>query len=325
MSAPRYAQRLAHLPAAFEVLRTHPDGLRLDDLATAVGVPAAELHEDLLAFYTADVSPMLLGLSRPEVLEFLAGDGSEQEPTVAEVVRAVTEQPSEDIGVEYVDAAELALVYTAATALLEIEPEDTDLAEAVGVLTDTMFGDGVAAEPPPTQPLLDALDAAIEDRRRVRIEYSRAWRAGVVHRVIEPYRLVQTRRGWEVDAGPADERGNLRTWLVSNLRSVEPLEDRFAPPAALGELLERQRATTTVQVRIPHTARWAADFQAERVRVVAEDDDEVTLDLDLLPPVAHRVGLLLLAAGEDARVLDPTSLLTAGPELARDLLAHHRG
>jgi hypothetical protein len=36
------------------------------------------------------------------------------------------------------------------------------------------------------------------------------------------------------------------------------------------------------------------------------------------------VGLLTLAAGVDARVLSPASLIAAGPEIAAELLEHHR-
>lgn len=77
-------------------------------------------------------------------------------------------------------------------------------------------------------------------------------------------------------------------------------------------------------MRIPHAARWAADFYAEQATVVDDDETAATLDLELLPPVKHRIGLLLLVAGVDAWVLDPARLLAAGPKLAGELLEHHR-
>jgi proteasome accessory factor C len=63
---------------------------------------------------------------------------------------------------------------------------------------------------------------------------------------------------------------------------------------------------------------------AEQVRVVEDDELTVTLDLDLLPPVERRVGLLTLAAGVDARVISPAALIACGPKTAAELLAHHR-
>ena len=76
---PKYATRFARLPAVFEMLLAHPDGVPLATLADEVGVPADELREDLLAFYTADPleNDRMLGLWRPPVLEFLGPDGDD--------------------------------------------------------------------------------------------------------------------------------------------------------------------------------------------------------------------------------------------------------
>lgn len=322
MATPSYAQRIGRLPEVFEVLAAHPDGLRLTELAARFGAPAEQLREDLLAFFTADVNG-LLGLTRPSVLEFLGEDGDDVDPQRAEVVRIVEERPAEELGVEYVDAAELALIYTSALALLDLEPSNADLAAALDVLTETMYGEADAPDAVGDS-ALSALRAAVEERRQVRIVYSRSWQPGVAERVIEPYRLLRTRRGWEVDAGPVTADGSIRTYLLSNVRSAEALPSTFALPATLPALLKAQRTTTVVRVRIPHSARWAADMYAEVVRVVVDDESTVTLDLELLPPVDRRLGLLLLAAGPDAAVLSPAALVASVSSLAAELLEHHR-
>jgi proteasome accessory factor C len=336
MSTPKYVQRIARLPEVFALLIAQPGGLPLTELASQVGVPSDELRQDLLAFYTADLNPMLFGLSRPTVLEFLGPDGDEVDPNDAEVVRVVDERPGDELGVEHLDASQLGLIYNAAKALLDLDPDDEDLRAAMDELTETMLGTAPpVAEtraptsldtpgPRPWNRPLEPLEDAVEGHRMARITYSRAWSEGVGERVIAPYRLVKTRRGWEVDAGPPDEEGRIRTFLLPHIRECELLDETFDPPADLDTLLAEQRATTRVRVRIPHAARWAADFYAERVEAVDDDDLTTTLDLDLLPPVDHRVGLLLLIAGEDAQVLRPAGLIAAGPALAAELLAHHR-
>jgi proteasome accessory factor C len=335
MSAPKYVQRIARLPEVFAQLMVHPGGLPLTELATEVGVPADELREDLLAFYTADLNPMLFGLSRPSVLEFLGPDGDDVDPNEAEVVRVVDERPGDELGVEYVTASALGLVYSAAKARLDLDPDDDELRGAMDVLVDTMIGESSVvevrapasletSESKPWNAPLETLEEAAERHRKVRITYSRTWSQGVNERVIEPYLLVKTRRGWEVDAGPPDDQGRLRTFLLPHIRQYAVLDDTFTPPPNLDALLAAQRTTTRVRVQVPHAARWAADFYAENVEVVADDELATTLDLDLLPPVEHRVGLLLLIAGEDARVLDPATMISAGPKLAAELLAHHR-
>ncbi|HWJ81371.1 MAG TPA: WYL domain-containing protein [Nocardioides sp.] len=326
-ATPKYVARMARLPQVLERLMGHPDGLPLATLAAELDVPAEELREDLMAFYAADVgSEWLMGLTRVEVLEFVGPEGDEVDPNEAEVVRLTDERPVTDLGVEYVDASELALVYTAARGLLDIEPDNAELAGAVAVLTETMGVpmDGSGEEPQPSwNRSLRLLQSAVAERRRVRIEYSRAWAPGVSERVIEPYHLVQTRRGWEVDAGPLDERGGMRTFLLSNIRAAEVRGDTFEPPADLGERLAAQRATAPVEVVLPHSGRWAADMYAETVEVLQADEESVKLRLQLLPPLEQRVGLLLLAAGPDAFVVAPAELANAGAVLAEELLVHH--
>jgi predicted DNA-binding transcriptional regulator YafY len=325
-ATPRYAARFGRLPAVFELLLAHPDGVPLTTLAAEVGVPPVELREDLLAFYTADPieNDRMLGLWRPPVLEFLGPDGdTDIEPGEAETIRAVNDRPTEELGVEYVDASELALVHTAAVALHDVEP-DEDLAAAIDVLTETMVGTpGGQPQLPAWNEPLRPLQEAQRHRRAVRIVYSRTWQHGVSTRIIHPYRLVQTRRGWEVDAGPPDSAGRLRTYLLSGIREVDSLEEIFEPPAGLAAMLDAQRATTQVRMVLPHSSRWAADMYAETVTVLRGDEDDAEVSLELLPPLADRVGMLLLAAGSGAFVLDPPELANAGSVLAEELLVHH--
>ncbi len=119
------------------------------------------------------------------------------------------------------------------------------------VIAETMYGE------PATQPkpgdwnrFLRPLQQAQQEQRRAKIVYSRAWRPGVTERVIEPLRLVQTHRGWEIDAGPTGTEGNLRTYILSNVRSAALLDETFEPPAGLESLLERQRRVTTVRMEL---------------------------------------------------------------------------
>lgn len=320
---PRYAERFARLPDVFALLHLHPEGLPLAELAARLEVPATELRADLLAFFAADLGG-LLGMSRPTVLEFVGPDGNDVDPNNAEIVRIIRDKPDE-LGVEYVDAAELGLIYSAARALQDVDPDDEDLQGALDVLAKTMFGEALAPSLPRVwNRALDPLQDAARQHQRVEIVYSRAWDAGITTRTIDPYRLVQTRRGWEVDAGPPDADGKLRTFLLSNIRSFEVRDETFEPPADLEVKLQGQRTTQTVRVSLPHAARWAADVYAEQVRVVEDDELTATLELDLLPPVERRVGLLLLAAGPSAAVVTK-GLVVPALQMVEELLAHHRG
>lgn len=324
--APSYVRRFARLPRVLELLADYPNGLSLGELAKRVGASTGELREDLLAFYSADLAAA--GLIRlPPPLEFLGPDGEDEDPGSAEIVRIAGDPGIEELGVQYVSASELALLFAAGRVLQDLEPSDEHLAAALDVLAETMYGEPAESVSPVHQRFdaaLNPLHEAIGERRRVRIVYSRAWRSGVGERVIEPYRLINTRRGWEVDAGPPDESGAIRTYLLANIRDLEVLAERFEPPADLAGRLERQRQTSTVRVRLPQSARWPAEMYAEQVTVITDDELSCTVDLELLPPLAHRAGLLLLAAGPSAELLAPVELRSAGADLARELLDHHR-
>lgn len=324
--APKYVERISRLPGVFEHLLAHPDGMPLRQLADDFHVDPDVLREDLLAFYAADVAPdLLLGLMRPGVLEFLGPDGDDEDPLAAEIVKISDPRSIDELGVEHVDASELALIYTAATSLLDVEPDNDDLAAAIDALSETMLGDAApdGAGPAPWNRLLEPIAEGQKRRVRVDIVYSRAWEVGVSKRTIEPYRLVRTRRGWEVDAGPIDERGTMRTFLLSNIREAHVGDETFELPDDLDRRLEEQRATTVVRVEIPQSARWAADMYAEQVTVIDDRETAVELELALLPPLEHRLGLLMLAAGSDARVLEPGDLAGCHVALARRLAAHH--
>jgi proteasome accessory factor C len=206
--------------------------------------------------------------------------------------------------------------------LLEADPGDTDLAEALAAIAETMYG------APATRPevgewnrYVEPLREAEEQHRKVRITYSRSWRQGVTERIIEPLRLVQTRRGWEVDAGPVEYDGRLRTFLLSNIRDLEVLDETFEKPAGAARMLERQRETVRVRIDLAQDARWAVDMYAERSKVLHEDADEFSAVLELLEPVTQRVALLMLASGPCTRV--PPHLVGGASMVINNLIAHH--
>jgi proteasome accessory factor C len=329
-AAPVYVRRIAGLLDVFDRLEDYPDGVALDVLAEECGIDPDQLREDLLAYYAADPG-LWLGLERRHVLEWTSpeagaeGVDSDVDPDRAVMVRLVGE-PS-DLGVDYLDAGELALVYTAATAALEMAGEagDPDLASAIDIIVDTLYGEATPGTRSAWRsPYLDDLKRAASARRKVRLVYSRQWGAGIFERVIEPWRLVQTTvRGWEIDAGPVAANGKLRSYLLSNIREIEVLDEGFSLPHDAEDRLAEQRQTSLVTLELPHRSRWALDEYAEEVAIIADTDDSFTAQVALLEPVGWRVGLLMLAGGVDTRVIEPTGLISEGPALAARLLEHH--
>lgn len=326
MAAPKFLQRIARLPEVLTVLAAYPDGLPLRELAAQFDVDVETLRQDLVTYLDLESWGWSFDIFRRPAIEFVQPErGYSTDGTGGTIVRIVVDA-SPGLGVEHFTAGELATLYTAGAALLDIHPDDTELGEALSVIAESMYGE------PSTAPyvgdwnrFLGELQDAQEQQRRVRIVYSRAWRPGVTERVIEPLRLVQTQRGWEVDAGPVGPEGSLRSFILSNVRSAEVLDEEFEPPAGLESLLKRQRETAIVRMELAQEARWAARQYAERVTVVAEDEATFTADLALLPPVGERVGLIMLASGPSTRVISPGSVLPEALGVIEELLAHHGG
>lgn len=321
-----YAQRLAALPRALAILELHPAGLPLADLAVELGVVPDDLREVFMAYYLADLVE-LGGFGQP-VVEFFAPDGGDDEdpdPATAQWVRVLAGHPEQELGVDHLSAEQLGRLYEAGTDLLALEPGNETLRGALAAFSGALW----PAEGPSGSdwkaPIARQLHLAAQEQRPVRITYVRQWHPGAGERVIHPYRLVRTRRGWEVDAGPADAVAPVRTFLVSGIQTCEVLDEQFDAPPDVDEVLAAQRAPVAVEIVVPQDRRWAVDRYAESVTVLDDDEESVSLRAGLLPPVDQRLGLALLCCGPDAFVVSPRSLENAGTDLAERLLRHHGG
>ena len=331
-----YASRRAALPRALGILELHPQGLPLTDLAAELGLAADDLREVFMAYYLADL--VELGSFALPVVEFFApgdsagtadaadlADAADDVPVDAQWVRVIGADPEHELGVDHLTGAQLAALHAAGVDLLALEPDNLVLRDAVDAFEAAL---APADAPEAAQwgaSTAQALHRAAEEHRRVRLTYSRQWHPGTRERVVDPYRLVRTRRGWELDAGPPDDVAAVRTYLVSGILEHQVTDETFEPPADLDALLAGNRAAETVRLVVPQTSRWAVERYAESTRVTDDDEGDVALTADLLPPVADRLGLLLLCSGPEAFVVAPAELADAGARTAQRLLDHHGG
>ncbi|PSL08474.1 proteasome accessory factor C [Haloactinopolyspora alba] len=327
-ASPEYVRRFDRVTRALRILTMYPDGLPLSRLATELDVDEATLREEIVAFYRADIDPAFDPDSFRQVrIEFVGPDGEpdEVDPAEAEIVRASTEQPAAEIGVVHTSPAELANVYRAGHALLSVEPENTVLHDALSALGDTVLRGIRPSDDHWKAELAGMLLEAIERQRRVRITYLPVWGGGTHDRIIAPYRLLCTRSGWEVEAAESTDDGDvLGTYLLTSIREATILDEPFDRPADLDQRIREHRREHEVDVVVPQDYRWVADRFAESSEVVAEDEASVKLRARMRTPVEQRLGVLLLVAGPNAFVTAPGELATAGRDLARDLLDHHR-
>ena len=330
MTAPKYVTRFARVARAIPILAMHPAGMRLTDLATQLRTTEAELRDEIRAYYRADPPMDLAGALREPVIEFAASPAGENgdaddyaDVETAAYVRLRDLRSGPDVGVKFLSLGELTVVSRTGHDVLAREPDNTVLEEALDKLGNSVLEGFDRGGPRWLGDRARRLRQAVREQHRVRFRYARAWLPGVVERVIEPYQVVHTRRGWEIDAAVPDRDGQVRTYLVSGIRELQVLDERFERPANAAERVDANRRLREVELVVPHGARWAVELYAESAEVVDEDEETVRLRASLLQPVEQRLGLLLLAAGDDARVIEPAELADAGRELARVLLAHH--
>jgi proteasome accessory factor C len=329
---------------ALAVLDLYPQGLELGALAALIDVDPQTLRTDLIAYNAGtDLGPEGLTawvefLSRlPEAAEFEPDEAPEDEAPDDDAQEDDLYVPGEQaVAVRLhnpgagvpgqaggLTVSDIGQVLGAAEDLARVEPENVALAQVIAQVRSLWLPGVTDVWRPSLQRRFEAeLTSAIADRRRVRITYDRTWRPGIVERIIEPYALVRTQRGFEVDAGPVQPDGRIRTYLVDQIVRMELLAEGFDAPADVEGLCAANRLATTVLMVIPADRAWVAEFLAEQVEVLSADDD-VHVKMSVIEPLRDRVGLVLLQAGPGAFVTEPAQLADADDELARRLLAHH--
>ncbi len=312
MKHTRAGESFARLSKVLNLLHAHPSGLSIEYLAAQVGIPEARLRDEILSFYTADT----LGV-RPDTIVFLSAEGHEDDPASAEIVRVVTDQPSAELGVVLLSPQRWLEVYGTAARMSEMRPDDANLADAVRIIEERIL-DGVPRRP--DNEVGRVLSEAISKKLAVDISYSRTWKPGVVDRRVQPVRLVETGRGWELDALVPDDE--LRTFIIDRIRSAAITDEPFAPQPGLDARLAAHREATTVDLVVPLRYQWAVDRYAESSEVVEQDEGDVSIRAEFLPPVAERVGLVIVTA-PNSFVVRPDRLKDAGQQMAQLLLEHH--
>ncbi|MGB8019815.1 MAG: WYL domain-containing protein [Candidatus Nanopelagicales bacterium] len=299
--------------------------LTVQEVSLALGIPMDEIRRQVDA-YSEEISVRAHERFLTDVYVYILTVGESVPPTLSpeDEVHVEGRANLELLGTERFDASVLAPLYEAAADLAMKEPDNEALASAIHKLLDR-FLPGVRPSSRFQADTIAEVARAIGDCRRVRIRYSRAWNPGVFERVIEPYELVRTGRGAEVHAGPVQEDGQIRTYLVNRIRHLETLAERFQRPADVDARVAASTAAVTVTGVAPAERLWAVRAWAEEVRELgpaAPDGGSIRFEARLLPPVEWRAALMLVIAGPEVR-LDEPRFNEEARVLARRLWAQH--
>jgi proteasome accessory factor C len=196
-------------------------------------------------------------------------------------------------------------LYAAGRAVLDRPSPDPTLARAVAKLGDAL-GTGAAdavdvrlgdADPA----VLDAVERASRERRRLRIDYYSFGRDERTEREVDPERVLADGGHWYL-LGWCHTAGGPRSFRVDRIASAEitdvAVQER---PGTGGADLDLSDADETVVLEVPGTAAWVADtFPTLATEELADGRLRIELRVTATPWLER----LLLRLGPDARATD---------------------
>jgi proteasome accessory factor C len=165
----------------------------------------------------------------------------------------------------------------------------------------------------PSPGVTTVLEAAVRDRRVVRIAHTSMASHTTTEREIEPWSVFTTLGNWYVVAH-CRRAGDRRVFRVDRIREAEVLGEEFEPPSDPPDESVTYRPgpdDSMARIRLQPRAGWVVDYYP--VDVVDRGADGTTV-IDFAAPDSMVTARLLLRLGPDAT-------LVAGDEAARSLAA----
>ncbi|SKC66733.1 helix-turn-helix transcriptional regulator [Krasilnikoviella flava] len=318
MRADRLIQVLLHLQSRPRVTAAQ--------LAADLEVSVATARRDLEALSAAGV-PVYPQPGRGGGWSLLGGSRTDLSGLTAPEARALFLLAGP--GVASSDDARSALrkLVRALPATFRAEAE----AAAAAVVVDREAWSAVGRARPPE---VDALQRAVVERRRVRIDYTGATGRSS-RRDVDPWGLVDKEGAWYLIAGTP---GGPRTFRVDRIGALEVTDEAAVVPddvdlgaeweRVVGEVESKRSATwATVRVAAEHVEVLRAQFG--RHTVVAEDDDDPgaaaagRVRVRVAAPTPLDLARHLAGWGAQADVVGPPEVRAELARLGAELVAAH--
>jgi len=309
-------ERLARMLVVVPYLVRHP-GTSLDEAAALFEIPASQLRRDLQLLFLAGLPPYGPGdLIDVDIDE----DGRIWIAMADHFARPLRLTRQEAVAV-YVRATELA----ATPGLPEAPALEAALSKLRDALGPDTLGDaaaiaGAAGGSAPEH--LDAVRAAADTHRRLRIGYAAASTAERTERTVDPEVVFASSGRWYVAAWDVDVDDE-RLLRVDRIDRIDATEETFEPRGLAGAgrpLYSPGGGDVSVRLRLAPAARWVSEYYA-----TTDPSEEPDGSLTVTLPTKQVVWLarLLLRLGTDAVVVEPSSMIEEVRRQAAATLARY--
>lgn len=311
MPLSRTAERLQRLLAVVPYVVRHP-GTKVDELSKLFDVTESELTADLNLLFVTGLPPYGPG----DLIDVLIEEGRVWIGMADYFSRPVRLTRAEALalylkGTELLGAPGLSEAEALRSALAKLEERLGP--ETLGELRAEVEEGGRRVGP------LGAIQAAVDSRERIEIDYYSATRDEMTTRRIDPEHVIGAIGNWYVVAWcnlVEDER----MFRVDRVRDVRLTGETFEARGLLGQgrpLYTPHDEDIRVHLRLWPRARWVAEYY-EVQRVGSEGD---TLEVILPTKDLAWTAKLILRLGGAAEVLEPDELKSLARTVATETLA----
>ncbi|MDQ4064959.1 MAG: WYL domain-containing protein [Actinomycetota bacterium] len=312
--AARTAQRLQRILVLVPYAIAHP-GVSIGELAERFGSKEKDLIDDLNLLFMCG----LPGYGPGDLIDVDIDEGN--------VYVRMADYFAAPLKLTPIEALSLYAGAAALQTLPGMEGADalaraiTKLGRALGAGDDGGSPLSIRFETGPDQHL-EALNRALEERRRIRMHYFSASRAELTQREVDPWGLYAALGRWYL-IGFDHSRSEERMFRVDRIKSISLTDERSEIPPDVD--LESYRAafrpgrdTRVASFEIsPRAARWFGEYYPLR-STTTRDDAWVRVEIEYSSAVW--LARLIVSLGPDVRAIQPGEAADAARALARDIL-----
>ncbi|HVL65067.1 MAG TPA: WYL domain-containing protein [Actinomycetota bacterium] len=313
----RLGNRLRRILVVLPYVIQHP-GVTLGELAERFGASRRELLDDLNMVAMCG----LPGYTPLELIDVSIGDDDSVVVSMADYFAAPLR----------LSAVEALTLYAGAAAYATVEELDgaDSLQRALAKLRSALGAPGsdelqVDVDAAPGEHLA-TIRRALEERRRVRLEYFSATRGALTDREVDPWGMIAALGRWYL-VGLDHDSGEERIFRIDRVKSAAllddpaPVPDDFDPGRYRGGFSGAGGGEVTMELS-PRAAEWFPEYYpVEETRVLDDGWTRVTLRSG----GDHWAATLLLRLGKEARAVEPESVRRAARNLAEAVAARHAG